>query len=96
MSKIFRNFVENCTAWYTISIEDNEVFMNLDSLEYMCRKCEKHQYIDLSPVPPGQIPVICRACDTKICSIQENDFKVKMIPIDEVYDHLDPMLCKMD
>lgn len=87
MSKICRDFTETVKTWSTIEVEDNKVFLVLDSLEYKCLSCDKSQYADLSIVPPSTIPVKCSSCDKKLVTLREDDFRIQLVPIDEVFDY---------
>ena len=88
MSRIRRDFTDCSEAWYTIAVEENKVFMDMDSIEYLCRECGKSEYIDLSIVPPSDIPVDCSACGHGVLNLEEDDFRIELVPVDEVYDHI--------
>lgn len=87
MSKICRNFAENVKTWYTVEIENNQPFLILDSLEYKCVSCDKSQYADLSIVPISKITVKCGNCNRKIVFLDEDDFSIRLAPVDEIFGH---------
>lgn len=88
MSYIRRNLDEtkNNIALYTVEIEDGKTYMNLDKVEYKC--CGLHQYTDLAPVPPAKVNISCSNCHRDVIELDSDDFRIPMIPIDEVYDHV--------
>ena len=96
MSKICRDFTETVKTWSVIEIEDNEVFLVLDSLEYKCIGCDKSQYADLSIVPPNTIKVKCSSCGKNLVTLREDDFRTQLVPIDEIYDYVDANIISLD
>jgi hypothetical protein len=89
VSYIRRELDETNVALYTVIIEDSVAYMDLDMVEYKC--CGINQYTDLTPVPPGKVYVSCNHCHNEVVLLEPEDFKIQLVPIDEVYDHVNTM-----
>lgn len=68
------------TIKYQVEEEENEVYLILDSLDYHCYNCEAKSQVDLSLVPVHNIALMCVACDSTLCTIPEEYFKIKLVP----------------
>ena len=75
--------ISNAQATYTIGYqvieENNEVYLILDSLDYCCSQCETRDTVDLSLVPVHNVVLMCIACSNTLCTIPEEQFKIKLI-----------------